>query len=101
MKKGIIVHLVEASNQRTYKVAKNLRILGFIILIACIAFLDVGTLNSIGLFIALALIIAPFALRFIMDEHKKTGIIRFSEGEILIKHKGMELRSIHSKIYKA
>jgi hypothetical protein len=79
---------VEDANVKIFQAASIISIVGIALLGCSVGFLEVSTLRTISVIIALFSMGLPFALRFIVDKHKKIGVIRFSELEILTKLHG-------------
>lgn len=88
--KEVVLPIVEEVNVKAFQIAGYLSLLGIIVLGCSVGFMEIGTFRTIGVVIALIFMVSPFALRFVIDKHKKIGIIRFSEGEILTKLKDQE-----------
>lgn len=84
----VVLPIVEETNGKAFQIAGGLSIVGIAILGCSVGLLDVGALRSTGVVLGLVLMVLPFALRFVMDQHKKIGLIRFSEFEILTKLNG-------------
>ncbi|MDG1333224.1 MAG: hypothetical protein P8P74_12895 [Crocinitomicaceae bacterium] len=90
--KEVILPIVEEANSKIFNFAAVLSVMGIAVLASSVGFLEVSTLRTIGVITGLGLMVLPFALRFVIDKHKKIGVIRFSDQEILTKLNGDEPR---------
>lgn len=83
--KEVAISLIKEVNNSIYKKARILSFFGIIVLGCSVGFFEVGTIRSIGLILALVLIILPFALSFFLDTHANIGVIRITDKEVIIK----------------
>ena len=90
--KDVILPIVEKANTKAFKVATIVSVVGIAILACSVGLLEVGAVRTTGVVLGLVFMVSPFALRFIIDKHKKVGVIRFSDHEILTKLKEDEPR---------
>ncbi|MFK7787030.1 MAG: hypothetical protein AB8B56_18055 [Crocinitomicaceae bacterium] len=88
--KEIVLPLVEEKNAKAFRTADLLGLVGLIVLGCSLGLLQIGTFRTVSVILALILIAAPFLLRFLIDKHRKIGVIRFSNNEILTKLKDEE-----------
>jgi len=78
MKKSpeIISQMLEISNETALKFANISRLVGIVMLISTVFILDIGTVRTISVIIALILTSLPFTFKFFIDEHKQIGLIK-------------------------
>ena len=92
MKKSqeIILQMLEVSNEKAFKLANISRLVGIVLLISVVFLLEVSTIRTISVVLALILTSLPFTFKFFIDEHKQIGLIKLLENEITLKYKGID-----------
>jgi hypothetical protein len=93
----LILPIVRPINHRLFLGALLMAIVGLLICLLAVFTLEVGTTRTVLIFIGLPMLALPVVMRLFIPEHKKIGIVRFAENEILMKFGSHEPQIFEAK----